>query len=126
MGIIKKHIKTLLMVFTLSALILSACSTSGSEFTADRWAYTEAEKRHLMVGSLQEKYDLIGMNMGEVEELLGSPDYVIPEIELPDKSTERTRYEYIIKDDPIAGRRVLVFVIENDTLAEVFEDWEDW
>lgn len=123
---IKKQIMALLIALILSAWSLSACNTADNEFTVERWAQTEEVKRYLLVESLEEKYDFVGMNNGEVEELLGSPDYVIPETEYPDKPTGRVRYEYIIKDDPIAGRRVLVFVIENDTLAEVFEDWEDW
>ncbi len=105
----------ILIIITLIPLFFWIRYTYKIDFTQERWESYSDENKYHMVKSLEDDYELNGMSRKEIVQLLGTP------------STEyEDSYEYRIRDDVIAGWKVLVICFEDDKVKDVYEGIEDW
>lgn len=73
-----KYLKSLLISFIVSiiyiialALLINGLSYNFRSFSTSKWLKHE-ENRYLMINDLEQKYELIGMKVEEVEKILGT------------------------------------------------------
>lgn len=79
-------------------------------------------KRYLYIEDFEEKYDVVGMQRSDIEDLLGSPTWTEAE---PD-TEEIIYYEYRIQDHILAGWRVYQIRFQDDLVADTSIIVEDW
>lgn len=91
-------------------------------FSQKGWRNCDPAKRYLYIEDFEEKYDVVGMQRSEIEDLLGSPTWT--EIE-PD-TEEIIYYEYRIQDHILAGWKVYQIRFQDDLVAYTSIIVEDW
>ena len=65
-----------LCILSFSACVENGIKFGNAEFSSEKWKQeNNYNERYLMLDDLAEKYKLIGWNLDEVTELLGSADY---------------------------------------------------
>jgi len=69
------------------------------DFSQKGWMNCDPAKRYLYIEDFEEKYDVVGMQRSDIEDLLGSPTWRETE---PD-TEEIIYYEYRIQDHILAG-----------------------
>lgn len=72
------------------------------DFSQKGWMNCDPAKRYLYIEDFEEKYDVVGMQRSDIEDLLGSPTWTETE---PD-TEEIISYEYRIQDHILAGWKV--------------------
>lgn len=88
-----------------------------SDFSTEKWN-TFKNHRYLMIDDLEKKYNLIGMNIEDVEDILGNS---LNEICEEDKST----LTYHIQSNPLSEKYYVIYY-ENDIVTETdtYRDFE--
>lgn len=79
-------------------------------------------KRYFYIEDFEEKYDVVGMQRSDIEDLLGSPTWRETE---PD-TEEIIYYEYRIQDHILAGWKVCQIRFQDDLVADTSIIVEDW
>ena len=92
------------------------------KFTPEKWRDMESNNRYLLVESLNEQYELLGMKCEEVKTLLGEPD-------LFEGNTEKGEliYKYYIKSDVIHGLLWLEIFFDKNIVYNyklLSDDWQ--
>lgn len=65
-----------LCILSFSACVENGIKFGNAEFSSEKWKQeNNYNERYLMLDDLAEKYKLIGWNLDDVTELLGSADY---------------------------------------------------
>ena len=91
-------------------------------FSQKGWRNCDPAKRYLYIEDFEEKYDVVGMQRSDIEDLLGSPTWTETE---PD-TEEIISYEYRIQDHILAGWKVYQIRFQDDLVADTSIIVEDW
>ena len=91
-------------------------------FSPKGWMNCDPAKRYLYIEDFEEKYDVVGMQRSDIEDLLGSPTWRETE---PD-TEEIIYYEYRIQDHILAGWKVYQIRFQDDLVADTSIIVEDW
>lgn len=92
------------------------------DFSPKGWMNCDPAKRYLYIEDFEEKYDVVGMQRSDIEDLLGSPTWRETE---PD-TEEIIYYEYRIQDHILAGWKVYQIRFQDDLVADTSIIVEDW
>ena len=92
------------------------------DFSQKGWMNCDPAKRYLYIEDFEEKYDVVGMQRSEIEDLLGSPTWTETE---PD-TEEIISYEYRIQDHILAGWKVYQIRFQDDLVVDTSVIVEDW
>ncbi len=102
--------------------VLSCGQPIGKEIFPKGWMNCDPAKRYLYIEDFEEKYDVVGMQRSDIEDLLGSPTWRETE---PD-TEEIIYYEYRIQDHILAGWKVYQIRFQDDLVADTSIIVEDW
>lgn len=91
-------------------------------FSQKGWRNCDPAKRYLYIENFEEKYDVVGMQQSEIEDLLGSPTRT----ETEEDTGNILYYEYRIQDHILAGWKVYQVRFQDDIVAGTSIIVEDW
>lgn len=104
----------------VSCILVTGCSKQKSQipFESEKWISSEFTERYRMVDDLEENFNIIGMSLDEVKDVLGAPDLNYD----PDGDNTNSNFYvgYGIRNDEINGEEILLLKFE-DSKMESFE-----
>lgn len=116
----KKRIFAMIIVILIISIfvfppILWKIYNADRAFTPVKWEKCEVSKRFRMIHSLQEQYELVGMDKDEIIQLLGEPSM-----------KSENAYEYKIRDDMFGMPKVFALFFKEEKVYKVCIRDEDW